>query len=324
MGRILEALKQAETKRTRPTDTVPAPRPRLPITSKITQDVEAKSSPGEGRSEEIPYIEVGGPRSVLDASPSVLAAPGPPSKKADLPTPPANVAEGPVAPAAGPVLPDPATVTVAFQPFPAQPPPLAPARQRFAAELVTFHRPDHAVTEQYRELLSSLVAQVPAGRPQVLLLTAAFSGGGTTTTLLNLAITAAREGKLRVAVVDADLRRPALGQRLGLPAAPGLREVLTGTTSLQRALQETGQANLLALTAGEMANGGAAQLAGEAMRSVLRHLRSRFDLILVDTLPWDARPDVGQTDAQKPELSELLQLIPQQGSRLRGCILTHR
>ena len=134
------------------------------------------------------------------------------------------------------------------------------------------------------------------------------------------------------------MRRPAIAKRLGLPLAPGLHEVLAGTTSLQRALQETGQLNLQALTAGEMTAPGSSRLAGEAMRSVLRHLRSRFDLALVDTLPWDGRPDVvalgsycdsvylvvRQADAQKPEITELLQLIPQQGSRLRGCILTQR
>ena len=72
------------------------------------------------------------------------------------------------------------------------------------------------------------------------------------------------------------------------------------------------------------------------MRSVLRHLRDRFDLVLVDAAPWDGRPEVvtlgsfcdavylvlRQNDAETPLVQELRQLIPQQGSRLRGCILT--
>src|SRR5262249_27926067 len=133
--------------------------------------------------------------------------------------------------------------------------------------------------------------QLPAGRAQVLLFTAAGSGAGTTTALLNLAVTAVQGRKLRVIVVDADVRQPAVAARLGLPLAPGLQEVLAGTASLQRALPETGLANLWVLTAGEVGGGGA-RLASEAMRSVLRHLRGRFDLVLVDAPPWDGRPEV--------------------------------
>src|SRR5207302_4777051 len=132
-------------------------------------------------------------------------------------------------------------------------------------------------------------AQLPAGRAQVLLFSAAVPGAGTTTTLLNLAITAARQGKARAVVVDAHLRRPTLAARLGLPAGPGLNEVLAGAVSLKRALRETGQANLHLLTAGEIASFSgptAVYVAGEAMRSVLRHLRDRFDLVLVDAPPW--------------------------------------
>jgi Mrp family chromosome partitioning ATPase len=228
-------------------------------------------------------------------------------------------------------------VAVAFRPLPAQPPPLPPAAERFAPDLVAFHRPDHPVSEQYRSLLQTLTGPSPVAGAQVLLFTAAATAAGTTTAVLNLAVTAAREGDLRVVVVDADVGQPAVADRLGLPAAPGLHEVLAGTASLHEALRETGQANFQALTAGKV-RAGACRLAAEPMRSVLRHLRGRFDLILVDAPPWDGGPDVvalgsfgdavylvvRQDQAQAPEVTELLRLIPQQGSRLRGCILTQR
>src|SRR5207247_1880385 len=50
----------------------------------------------------------------------------------------------------------------------------------------------------------------------------------------------------RVTVVDANLARPALAERLGLSAGPGLREVLTGRTPLPWAVQNTRQTNLRA------------------------------------------------------------------------------
>jgi Mrp family chromosome partitioning ATPase len=229
-------------------------------------------------------------------------------------------------------------VAVLFKPIPPEPAPLEPPGKRFAPELLAYHQPDHPVSEQYRALWKSIAAPLPAGRAQVLLFTGAFPAAGTTTALLNLAVTAVREGKLRVVAMDADWRSPALADRLGLPLGPGLQEVLGGTVPLKRALQETGLPNLVALTAGAAGNNATAPLAGEGMRSVLRHLRSRFDLVLVDAPPWDGRPEVialgsfadtvylvtTQDKAQASEVTDLIELIPQQGSRLRGCILTGR
>jgi Mrp family chromosome partitioning ATPase len=139
-----------------------------------------------------------------------------------------------------------------------------------------------------------------------------------------------------VIVVDAHPRRPAVAERLGLPAAPGLAEVLAGTLSLQRAVQETGLTNLRALTAGQPRPAGSTRLAGEAMRAVLRHLRQRYDLVLVDGPVWDGRPDVltlgsasdalyvvlRQSDAGTPVADDLVEVIPQYGCPLRGCVLT--
>jgi tyrosine-protein kinase Etk/Wzc len=238
----------------------------------------------------------------------------------------------PKAPAA-----DAALRTIWFKPYPVPPPPLPHAEDRFTRDLVAFHRPDDPVSEEYRGLLKALLAQLPGTRGPVLLLTGAAQQIGTTTVSLNLAITAARAGKLRVAVVDADVRRPAVAKCLGLPLARGLHEVLAGFVSLQRAIRETGQPNLHALTAGEPGV-GCARLAGEAMRAVLRHLRGQFDLTIVDGMPWDGRPDlvalgsscdavflvVPQESAETAEVADLTEVIPQQGSALGGCILLGR
>jgi Mrp family chromosome partitioning ATPase len=72
------------------------------------------------------------------------------------------------------------------------------------------------------------------------------------------------------------------------------------------------------------------------MRSLVRDLRQRFDLLLVDGPRWDGRPEVvaagaacdavyvvmPETEAESPQLDHLFQVIPEQGARLAGCILT--
>src|SRR5262249_46516162 len=137
--------------------------------------------------------------------------------------------------------------------------------------------------------VDGILNQPPAGRSQVILFTALTPESGTTTVLLNAAITFARQGRLRVVALEANLDRPALAKRLGLPEAPGLHDFLAGSRTLTEALQETGQPNLVALTKG---NGDAPESLSGALRPVLRHLRERCDLVLIDAPCWDGRPEM--------------------------------
>jgi Mrp family chromosome partitioning ATPase len=287
----------------------------------------------DGPAEDAPFIEVGGPRSELDASPDVVAA----SRRAEEP-----LSAGPaharlyVVPA--PAEPGPGLVQVGFRPLPAAPNVLPPACDRFGRELIAFHQPDHPVSEQHRTLLAGIESQLPAGQPHVLLFTAPRPGAGTTTVLLNLAVTLAQRGRVRVAVVDANLERPALAERLGLPRGPGLREILAGGVAPLRSLQETGLEGLSAVAAGQAREPNRAALAGEVMRSLLRYLRGRFDWVLVDGPCWDGSRHLGtlaghcdavyvvlpETLAQAVEVTELQNAIGQHGGRLRGCIFTQR
>jgi len=179
-----------------------------------------------------------------------------------------------------------------------------------------------------------LNASAAGERPAVLLFTSALPQTGNTTTLLNVAITAARQGRRRVVVVDANLRQPSVADRLGLPAAPGLREALAGTIALDEVIQPTEQPNLFALTAGVRDNAGM-RFVAETMRSLLRQLRQSFSLVFVDGPRWDGRQEgivlasacdavylvVNEQQAETPQIDALLQHIPNQGARLAGCIL---
>jgi Mrp family chromosome partitioning ATPase len=206
---------------------------------------------------------------------------------------------------------------------------------RFGAELITYHRPEHAVSQQYNRLIQPLLAPAVEGQRRVLLFSAARPGCGTSTVLLNLAITAARHGRKRVVVVDGNLRRPALAERLGLGDVPGLRDVLTGSVLLERALHETDQTNLFAMPAGKSQSTQGIRYLAEPVRSLLRQLRQRFDLVLVDGPRWDGQPDVvllasacdaiylvvSEKEAESAQVDELFQSIPEQGICLAGCIL---
>jgi Mrp family chromosome partitioning ATPase len=292
---------------------------------------ETPASPKPSPVEEIPFIEVGGRQTPIEASPSVLAAS---PRTSAIP----REIQKPEAP--GPqILADPphaipAPNALSFKPFPELQPGLAPPEDRFAKDLVTFHQPDHPAAAQYRELATALENQLGTGKPQVLLFVPGNSSVDGTTVLLNLAIARVRQRTAQAVLVDASIRRPALAGRLGLPGAPGLREVLAGQLSLRRALVETGEANLLALVAGAGSENDSSILARPAMRSVLNHLRGRFDWTLVAAPVWSGRPEqaalaagcdavylvlasAGVDDSQR---DELMHVMVEQGAPVRGSI----
>ena len=330
MGRMFEALKQADAQ----SDAVEEERVALlrehaPAATDSAGDEEDDSLE---LTSDAPFIEVG-PNKSMEASPGLLDRPPvAPSRMA-----PRLAVEEPVRAtlpeeqAAPPVLPmtisfrspDPATVE-----RPASRPSLAP-------ELIAYHCPEHPTSVRYEEILSTLTASTASGRAPAFFFTSALFGAGTTTVLLNLAITGARQGKCRVVVVDANLRRPGLASHLRIADEPGLREVLNGAAKLEDAIQETAQINLFALTTGTRHTDGGPRLVAGTMRSLVRDLRRTFDLVLVDGPRWDGRPDVvaagvacdavyvvmPEAEAESPQMDQLFQIIPEQGAKLGGCVL---
>lgn len=200
-----------------------------------------------------------------------------------------------------------------------------------AAELVAFHEPEHAVSGQYRSLAAEIGRQLPGNSPRVLLFTGAADVVGTSTVLLNLAVTFAQQ-KMTVTVVDAHIARPVLGERLGLPPAPGLREVLAGQMPPAWCLQETVLANLCLLPAGLLGQ----PHEGTDVMGIVETLRASNDCVLIDAGPWAdaglAANLAGGSDAvylvvrqeAAAESTPLQDTILQQTGRLRGCVVTAR
>jgi Mrp family chromosome partitioning ATPase len=300
MGKILDVLRQAGEGRSPVAEVPPSP--------------AADPPPAD---DEMPFIEIG-PRRQVDGSPGVLAVQPPHGAALVPPAAPAP------APAAAPTKAVPARV--AFRAIPKGP--------RLVPELIAFHEPEHAVSAQYRELLTDLDASLNGAGARALLLAPALPGTDGTAVLLNVAVTAARQGR-RVAVVDGQSRQPRMAALLGLPEVPGLGDVLTGMTPLEQALLATDQENLSALTAGRPVPARGPRHAAETVRSVLRQLRDDFDLVLVAGPPWDNRPEVlllgaacdavflivSESESNSPQVDNLFRSIPEHGAHLAGCIL---
>ena len=108
---------------------------------------------------------------------------------------------------------------------------------------------------------------------------------GKTTVATNLAHVLTQSGE-QVILVDADLRRPQVADRLGLNPSIGLTNVLLETTHLDDALQSSPRLpGLQVLTSGPIPPNPSELLGSQRMRDVLTALQGRSTIVVFDAPP---------------------------------------
>jgi capsular exopolysaccharide synthesis family protein len=143
---------------------------------------------------------------------------------------------------------------------------------------------DSLATEAYQNLRTALLFARRDERGQVVLVTGTAPQEGKTTTIVNLARLLAGAGE-KTAVVDCDLRRAQLHQRLGLAREPGFTDHFVRHEPVSALLRPCSTANLFALTAGPLPPNPPALLARKALAALLDELRGEFDWVLIDSPP---------------------------------------
>jgi capsular exopolysaccharide synthesis family protein len=150
------------------------------------------------------------------------------------------------------------------------------------ARLVT-STADFVGVEQYRRLAASLHDAQSTQGLKVVTVTSALPRDGKTLTAVNLALTLSESYARRVLLIDADLRRPAVHQVLGIRNRAGLNELLHGEVHDLPliALSPT----LSVLTSGGSRSTPLAGLSSARMGTLLDECASRFDWVLLDVPP---------------------------------------
>ena len=153
-------------------------------------------------------------------------------------------------------------------------------------QLQAAHRPRSTVAEAYRAARTALSYAVDLGRDRrLILVTSPGPGEGKTTTVGNLAVVFGLAGH-RVCVVDTDLRRPTLHRLFGLDNQEGLTNLLLAREpDLDRAIQRSVYTNVSLVTSGPLPPNPSELLGSARMQEVLERLKTRFDVVLLDSPP---------------------------------------
>jgi Mrp family chromosome partitioning ATPase len=171
--------------------------------------------------------------------------------------------------------------------------------------------PSRFLLEPLRRLHTTLkltepIGQVRAGNPRVVLFISPDAGDGKSTLIAGLALVQS-EAQERVAVVEANLRRPVLTKLLNVSGSLGLADVLTGTQTLDDAIQRVqggrsadgdqaagapaevatvvtsrSRGSLSLLSSGHPVSNPPALLAGAPMSELLAGLADDYDSVLID------------------------------------------
>jgi succinoglycan biosynthesis transport protein ExoP len=114
--------------------------------------------------------------------------------------------------------------------------------------------------------------------------TSPSAADGKSTVAANLGIALAQAGQ-RVAIVDADLRKPALHKLFDLPQRVGTTTVLLDQTGVHDAIQHLGPDLPDVLTSGQLPPNPSELLGSRRMEELLVELRAAYEVILIDCAP---------------------------------------
>mgnify|MGYP000676919765 CR=1 FL=1 len=109
-------------------------------------------------------------------------------------------------------------------------------------------------------------------------------------TSINLALALAQTK--RTLLIDADMRRPQVGTRLGMAAnAKGLSNLVTGSATLKDCVHQIEGSTLLVMPSGDVPPNPLDLLVSQRFKDVLRHLQPQLDFIIIDTPPVELVSD---------------------------------
>ena len=145
-------------------------------------------------------------------------------------------------------------------------------------------KPLSRFSEELRTLRNAIQMSDVDHPPKVLQISSSIPAEGKTTLTLALAGSATFSG-LKTLVIDADLRRSSASRYFGADKKKGLVDYLVGDAELQAVIYLDERTKVWLLPAGGKTQNPADLLGSEKLKALIAMLRTKFDLVIIDTPP---------------------------------------
>ena len=152
--------------------------------------------------------------------------------------------------------------------------------------------PASLMAEQYRVAATRLILMTAEKKHVVTLVTSSVMSEGKTTTAVNLAYILAHDLGKSTLLVDCDFKRPMVHEYMGIPAGPGLGDVLQGGETLENCIHRCDGVPLWILPSGSPRVRPAGLSGIQYVAKILPELRARYDHIVLDAPPVMPLADV--------------------------------
>lgn len=140
----------------------------------------------------------------------------------------------------------------------------------------------------FQSVINSILFSLDPGKDKrVIAVSSPGPGEGKTTITANMGIVLSEIG-YRVLLIDADLRRPALHDVLGVQNESGLVDILSGNATFAdqvRSVRQSSAGHLDLISAGTALTNPYSLLHSKRMSDLVEAVRTDYDLILIDTPP---------------------------------------
>ncbi len=145
--------------------------------------------------------------------------------------------------------------------------------------------------EEYERLKNNLFSQ-HAERPfRTVMVTSSVRGEGCSTVVSGLAETLVKNRAMKVLLIDANCRHPALHKVFGLEKSCGLSDLLLGRADMGEVLKATQFPGLFLVTVGDGGMNSIEMFESEKFGDFMTGLKRDFDYLVFDSPPVNVYPD---------------------------------
>jgi len=151
--------------------------------------------------------------------------------------------------------------------------------------MATVIKPSAPFSEAYRVLSANVRFTLARQHGKVLLVTSSSPNEGKTTTACNMACAYAQMG-VKVLLIDADLRKPAIAAKMRIYNKRGLSNFLGEDEDLLQVTQQIKGVNgLYVITSGSYAGDSMRMLSSDRMQFLVSQGEQKFDFVIIDSPP---------------------------------------